>query len=362
MIDDGRAFAAAAPPGAPAAIPGVAPSWEAQSDETELSELERRDRLGLVWRRFRKDVKRRRGKLTAGMGFSVLLGLSRVAEPWPLKIVFDQVLFHRPSHGFLTRAFLVFGNTPSDILAAAAVALMLAGIVHGVSYYHQDYLLSTAAQEIVYAIRTRLYRHLLALPMSFHVNRNVGDTLVRLSADIVMLRDVLVDMIVTLGSGAVMLVLMLIVMLTVDPVLTLIAIATMPVAFAITYVYGAQIRARARKQRKQEGAVGALMHESLAAMSVVQLHGAEGREQDRFRLANRRSLKQGTKTVRLEAKMNRAIEISLAFGLVVILWVGTLRAIHGHISPGELIVFISYLRGAYRPLRRASKTVQRSSK
>jgi predicted glycosyltransferase/ABC-type cobalamin/Fe3+-siderophores transport system ATPase subunit len=42
--------------------------------------------------------------------------------------------------------------------------------------------------------------------------------------------------------------------------------------------------------------------------------------------------------------------------------VGTLRALHGAITPGELIVFVSYLRGAYRPLRRISKTVQRSAK
>jgi ATP-binding cassette subfamily B protein len=48
--------------------------------------------------------------------------------------------------------------------------------------------------------------------------------------------------------------------------------------------------------------------------------------------------------------------------MVVVLWVGSFRAIHGHLSPGELVLFISYLRAAYRPLRRASKTVQRSAK
>src|SRR5205807_9773374 len=178
----------------------------------------------------------------------------------------------------------------------------------GVSYYYQDYLLSTAAQEIVYAIRTRLYRHLHRLDMSFHLSRHVGDTLVRLSADIIMLRDVLIDMIVVLGSGAIMLVLMLIVMVLVDPVLTLLAVTTMPLAFVIAYAYGDQIRVRSRKQRKREGEVASVMHESLAAIAVVQLNTAESREEERFRAANRRSLKEGVKTVRLEARMNRAIE------------------------------------------------------
>jgi ABC-type multidrug transport system fused ATPase/permease subunit len=294
---------------------------EPRADEAlEDEQLKRTERFRRVWHYFGKDVRKRRRKLEGGMAFAVLLGLSRVAEPWPLKIVFDQVLFQRPARGFLTRAFLVFGPTPTDILTAAAVTLMFAGIVHGISYYYQDYLLSTAAQEVVYAIRTRLYRHLHRLDMSFHVNRHVGDTLVRLSADIIMLRDVLIDMIVTLGSGLVMVVLMLVVMVIIDPVLTALTVTTMPLAFVITYAYADQIRIRSRKQRKREGEVAALMHESLAAISVVQLHGAEAREEERFRIANRRSLKEGTKTVRLEARMNRAIEVALAFGMVVVLW------------------------------------------
>ena len=350
--------------------PEPPPESEREDELSELVEdeplgdehLSRGDRLRRVQYFFGKDIRKRRGRLGLGMGFSLLLGLARVAEPWPLKVVFDQVLFHRPPKGALTGAFLVFGPHPVDILTAAAVVLMGAGIVHGVSYYYQDYLLSTAAQDIVYGIRGRLYRHLHRLDLTFHVNRHVGDTLVRLSSDIVMLRDVLIDGIVTLTSGAIMLVLMLIVMTLVDPVLTLVAIATMPLAFVITSVYGEQIRVRSRKQRKREGDVAALMHESLAAIAVVQLNNAEEREQARFRVANRRSLKQGTRTVRLEAQMNRAIEVALAFGMVVVLWVGTLRALHNHISPGELIVFTSYLRAAFRPLRRASKTVQRSAK
>jgi ATP-binding cassette subfamily B protein len=338
------------------------PAVEEEEEHLGDEHLSRRQRYLRVAHYFGKDVRKRRRKLAGGMFFSILLGLSRVAEPWPLKIVFDQVLFHRPARGFLTRAFLVFGPTPTDILTAAAVTLMVAGLVHGVSYYFQDFLLSTAAQEIVYSIRTRLYRHLHRLDLAFHINRPVGDTLVRLSADIVMLRDVLIDGVVTLGSGLIMLVLMLVVMLLVDPVLTALAISVMPLAFVITWIYGGQIRLRSRKQRRREGQVAALMHESLAAIATVQLHGAEEREEARYRAANRRSLKEGTKTVRLEAQMNRAIEVALAFGMVVVLWAGTLRALHNRISPGELVVFISYLRAAFRPLRRASKTVQRSAK
>src|SRR5439155_1886616 len=200
------------------------------------------------------------------------------------------------------------------------------------------------------------------LPLTFHQQRKTGDTLVRLSSDIILMRDVLIDAIVSLGTGVILLLLMITVMALVDPLLTAVALLVMPAIFALAFFYGRRIRVNSQKQRKREGQVAAAMHEALSAIAVVQLHGASEREQERFHEINRRSLKQGVRAARLEARMNRGVELALAGGTVVVLWVGAVRALRGAITPGELIVFVSYLRSAYRPLRRASKTVQRSAK
>jgi ATP-binding cassette subfamily B protein len=326
---------------------------------------EEEPRLERVWRvarAFKGEVRPRRGKLAGGVAFSFLYALTRVVEPWPLAVVFNQVLFHKKARGLVTAPFTALGTSPNALLGAAAIVLALTGLVRGIAYFYEDYMLSSAAQEIVYAIRARLYRHLHVLPLSFHQRRRTGDLLVRLSADIIMLRDVLIDFVVNLFSGAVMVLLMLGIMFAVDPLLTIVSIAVMPLIIGLSSVYGHRIRANANKQRKREGQVAAVMHEALAAMSVVQLHGAGEREQERFQEINRQSLKKGVQGVRLEAKMNRSVEMALAAGTVVILWVGTLRVLSGHLSPGGLVVFVSYLRSAYRPLRRTSKSVQRSAK
>jgi ATP-binding cassette subfamily B protein len=335
----------------------------ARTPRTAREVEDRAQRTWAILKRFRRDITKRRGMLAGGTGFAVVYALARVAEPWPLKVVIDQVLLQRPTeYTWLVRPFTIFGPSPEAMLAAAGLWLAVLGLVRGMSYYWQDFLLSRAAQEIVYGIRSRLYRHMHRLSLAFHQRRSTGDLLVRLSSDIVLLRDVLIDSIVNLSSGFVLIVLMLIVMVLVDPVLTLAAVIVMPVVVLLSTFYGGRIRSNAKRQRKREGQAGAIMHEALSGMSVVQLHGAQEREQDRFHAVNRRSLKQGVKGARLEAKMNRSVEISLAAGTVIVMWIGALRAMRGAITPGELIVFISYLRGAYRPLRRASKTVQRSAK
>jgi ATP-binding cassette, subfamily B, bacterial len=316
----------------------------------------------VILRHFRKDVRKRRRTLAGGAFFGFVYAAARVAEPWPLKVVFDQVLFAKPARGVIGSLFTPFGTSSYAILVAAGLALALIGVVRAFSYYYEDFMLSKAAQQIVYAIRTRLYAHLHRLPLSFHQERKTGDMLVRLSSDIILLRDVLVDAIVSLGTGVILIVMMVIVMALVDPVLTAVALAVMPGIFALAYFYGRRIRVNSQKQRKREGQVAAAMHEAISAMAVVQLHGAGEREQERFHDINRRSLKQGVAATRLEAQMYRSVELMLAGGLALMLSFGTIQVLHGALTPGELIVFISYLRAAYRPLQRASKTVQRAAK
>jgi ATP-binding cassette subfamily B protein len=316
----------------------------------------------VILRHFRKDIRKRRRTLAGGAFFGFVYAAARVAEPWPLKVVFDQVLFAKPARGVIGSVFTPFGTSQNEILIAAGVALAIIGVIRAVSYYYEDFMLSKAAQQIVYAIRTRLYAHLHRLPLSFHQKRKTGDMLVRLSSDIILLRDILVDAIVSLGTGVILILMMIIVMALVDPVLTAVSLAVMPVIFALSFFYGRRIRVNSQKQRKREGQVAAAMHEAISAMAVVQLHGAGDREQERFHDINRRSLKQGVASSRLEAQMFRAVELTLAGGMALMLSFGTIRALHGALSPGELIVFISYLRAAYRPLQRASKTVQRAAK
>ena len=318
--------------------------------------------LRRVVRPFRKDVRKRRRALIGGGLCGFVYAAARVAEPWPLKVVFDQVLFAKPARGIIGTLFTPFGTSPYAILGAAGLALGVIGMVRAVSYYYEDFLLSRAAQQIVYGIRTRLYAHLHRLPLSFHQERKTGDTLVRLSSDIILLRDILVDTIVSLGTGLLVLLMMVVVMALVDPLLTGVALLVMPAIFALAFFYGRRIRVNSQTQRKREGQVAAAMHEALSAIAVVQLHGAGDREQQRFHEINRRSLKQGVAATRLEARMYRSVEMTLAAGLAVMLSLGTIRTLHGALTPGELIVFVSYLRAAYRPLQRASKTVQRGAK
>src|SRR5437899_10227373 len=92
----------------------------------------------VILRHFRKDIRKRRPTLIGGALFGFVYAAARVAEPWPLKVVFDQVLFGKPARGVLGAIFTPFGRSPYAILAASGVVLALIGLVRAIAYYYED--------------------------------------------------------------------------------------------------------------------------------------------------------------------------------------------------------------------------------
>src|SRR5262245_25851608 len=72
---------------------------------------------------FLPDVRKRRGKLAAGIACAVVYAVACVIEPWSLKVVLDQVLLGKPADG-LARPFTFLGTSAYELLAAAALFLM----------------------------------------------------------------------------------------------------------------------------------------------------------------------------------------------------------------------------------------------
>ena len=106
----------------------------ALDERAEQVETPRWAEIGVILSYFQRDIRKRRGTLVGGAMFGVLYAAARVAEPWPIKVVFDQVLYQKPANGWWVPLFTPFGTKPTEILLAAGLWLGLAGLVRGVSY------------------------------------------------------------------------------------------------------------------------------------------------------------------------------------------------------------------------------------
>jgi len=264
----------------------------------------------------------------ASLGFTIVTLL----EPWPLQVIFDGILLGRPISLLGVDLNALAGGRMLPLLAGASLAVLLFAILRGQLYYAQNVIAATSGIDVVMAIRRELFHHLQMLSLAFHRQARLGDLLMRLTGDIVMLREMVV------------------------------AALVVPLLFVILSVFRLRLIDAAQRQRRREGRLASTAHEVLAGIDLVQAYTAEKYEDERFKELNKRSRRAGVRVTRIEAQLNRAVQIAIAVGICAILWLGTQDVLAGRLSPGQLLVFLAYLRGLYRPLRQISKLTQRMAK
>jgi ATP-binding cassette subfamily B protein len=314
--------------------------------------------------RFRRYLRPQLPKLSlallGALGFTVVTLL----EPWPLQILFDVVLLHRKIHTRVPGLNLkVLANVePHALLTGCVIAVLVLAVLRGQFYYMENVFAATSGQDVVMSIRRELFAHLQRLSLSFHRRAKAGDMLMRLTGDILLLREMVVTAVVNIMSHTLVVVGMLVVMAHMELSLTLVALALVPLLFLVLSVFRIRLVEAANRARKREGILASSAHEVLQGIHLVQASTAEPYEDWRFKEMNKRSLRASLNSARLEAQLNRAVLISIAAGLSAVLWLGTRRVMEGSLSPGQLLVFLAYVQGFYRPLRTLSKVTERMAK
>jgi ATP-binding cassette, subfamily B, bacterial len=306
----------------------------------------------------KKQSKRLGFSLAAGIGY-ILCGM---LEPWPLKMIFDNVFWGEPLPALASPFLSNFQDRPLLLLNILIGSIILIAIVRGVFYYWQQLLTSRAGQQTVTAVRLDLYRHLQSLSFSFHDRRRTGDMLARLTTDIRILRDILISLPLTVTSELLLMAGMLTVMALMDWQLTAIALTAIPMLAVLIKKYRFPMKEAIRVQREREGHLTSLASETLGAIKVVQGFHQETYEVNRFSSQNTNSLKSGLKATRLEAKLKWASELAVATVTAVVIGVAGHRVISGLLTPGDLLVFTFYLRMFNRPLRRVSRMTEQMAR
>jgi ABC-type multidrug transport system fused ATPase/permease subunit len=286
----------------------------------------------------------------------------RLAEPWPLKFVFDNVLVAQP----LVTPFPLLndwlGTDRMRVLMLAVGAVLVFACLRGIFYYFQNVLTTHVGQEVVVGIRQQLFAHVQRLSLRFHNESSTGDLLTRFTGDINNLRQLLAATLLSMISETITLVGFVTIMFIMNWQLALLAVVTVPSILFLLVFYSGRIRAAAGKQRRREGELASRLHETLSNMPIVQMFTQEGEEEERLRRLNKRSLRTGMRATRLEGQLNQGVEIAVAIGMGLTIWVGANQVIEGRLTPGELLVFITYMQSFYRPMRRLSRAAERASK
>lgn len=307
-------------------------------------------------------VRKRRRKLALAMACGAGYTAVGLAQPWALKLILDTVILGHPLPGFLVPVLRPAAGSRLLLLDALVVAIVGLALAKGLFYYYQRLLAARVGQRAVADLRMELYGHLQHLCSRFHDRRRTGDLLNRLTGDIRFLRDIFISLPISMTGELFLLVGMLAVMLAMDWSLTLLALLSVPAIAVILRTYQGPMRKAIRRQRDREGDIATTAAEALGAIRVIQSFCRQGLEIERFAVSNKRSLRTGLKATRLEAKLRWYAEVTVAVVTALVIGVAARRVLSGDLLPGDLIVFVSYLRNFNRPLRRVSRMAERSAR
>lgn len=320
------------------------------------------ERLRSVWSRFSRYVVPYRLALVGALVGALGVVATSILAPWPIKIIFDYILPNNNSTGVSSSLSVWIGTNRMTALACVCGAVLLIAIADALFSYLRDVLLAQTGQRVIGKIRQDLFAHLQTLSPNDFGRYHTGNLLTRLTRDIQMLRQMLVDAIIMASQSVLIITVMIAVMFWLNPTLALLGVATIPVSIWASYRIARNIRKATSKQREKESVVASVAHDVLGAMSIVQAFNREPIEQRRFARQNRSSIRAGVKTTRLEARLYRTVSLASAVGLCAILFVGVRSVLNETMSAGDLLVFVSYLRSVNKPMRKIASLTSRIAK
>ena len=285
----------------------------------------------------------------------------RLLEPWPLKFVFDQIIgsSSRRRWGRLPGTESMDSMT---LLALAAIAVVLITGLRALASYWQTIGFAQIGNRALTKVRNQLYRHVQYLSLSFHTKAKTGDLVVRMMNDVGMLQDVAVTALFPLLAKLLIVAGMIGLMFWMRWELALIAIGVFPLFWLRSIHIGRRIREVAKRQRRREGAMAATFAESIHAIKTVQALSLEENFARAFSTQSDKSLKQDVRGKRLAAALERSLDVLIAVATALVLWYGTRLVLRKEITPGALLVFLAYLKSAYRPVQDFAKYTGRLAK
>ncbi|MFT3691069.1 MAG: ABC transporter transmembrane domain-containing protein [Paenirhodobacter sp.] len=306
--------------------------------------------IGRILRRLAPYMRPHRGLILGGGAALIAATLMKLAEPWPLKFVIDRLA----GGGAAVTELQLLGLCAAGVVAATALRALF------------DYLATVAfalaGNRLLTAVRADLFRHLLDLPLAFHTRARAGDITMRLIGDVGMLRETAITAALPIAANLLVLAGMIGVMLWLDPVLALAALLPAPLLGLMTARAGGRIRAVSRDQRKREGDMAATATEAMAGIRTIQALGLQDRITGRFGGANARSLREGVRGTRLAAGLERRVDLLVGLATALVLWIGARAVLDARITPGDLLVFLTYMKNTFRPVRDYAKYSARLAK
>lgn len=236
-------------------------------------------------------------------------------------------------------------------LGTICLALLALYMINVASTYGQNILMISTAQKTSSDIRKDLFTNLQKLPLRYFDTHSSGDLMSRLTNDVDNINVILSQGVVQLFSGIIMIIGMIIAMLLLSPILTLIALAMMPLMFLGTRLIARKTQPFFVAQQKELGQLNGFIEESVSGQKAIKLFTQENNGRERFSQINQRLVKSSIMAQGLSGIMGPLNNVINNLSYLVVTVSGCIFIIRGMgVTVGVVFSFLLYMRNFTRPI------------
>lgn len=227
--------------------------------------------------------------------------------------------------------------------------LALYGISAGCSFA-QGWIMSRVVQGTCFDLRRRIAAKIDALPVGYFEKTSTGDVLSRITNDVDTLGMNLNTSVTQLITGVATVLGVLAMMLSISPIMTLVAIVIIPVSLLVVGTVVKRSQKYFRMQQSRLGVINGQIEETFSGHAVVRAFGKERQVVEEFQKTNEELCESAWKSQFLSGLLMPIMTFVSNLGYVVVAVVGALFAIQGRITVGDIQAFIQYMKNFTQPL------------
>jgi ATP-binding cassette subfamily B protein len=252
----------------------------------------------------------------------------------------------------LVRAAIDHGIVVDDshALRTWCIVIAIVGAVQGAFTGFRRWWAFRVARWSETTLRDRLFAHLQRLHFAYHDKAQTGNLMSRANTDLNQVQQFLVMIPITL-SNAVTVLAVTVILLTIDPVLTLLALGSLPLLNVLAKRFGVRLHPAVMGIQRESGDLAAVVEETVSGVRVVKGFGAENVQRASFLREVDDLYDESMKATRVRGVFLPALELLPNIGLILVLAYGGHQVLNGTLTLGSLVAFNVYVVMLIWPLR-----------
>ncbi|MER8086033.1 ABC transporter ATP-binding protein [Streptomyces sp. NPDC094048] len=236
-----------------------------------------------------------------------------------------------------------FWKPAGQWLAVAVIGAVVGYLGHSVAAW--------VAERFVLRLRARVFGHLQTLPPHFYQRNRRGDLVERLTGDVEAIEALVVSGIVGAASALFSTLFYAAAALWLRWDLALATFVMVPLFWFTTRRFAGPLRAVSRRGRAADGAITAVVEETLVNVVMTQAYNRQQDEEARLLSKARIRLKTAVKAVRLTEFYEQLVEVLETLCVLTIIGLGAWEIAAGRMTLGQLLAFAAFIGYLYPPIR-----------